>query len=224
MSGQKPLFITGATCKLRINNKTMAFATDFSCQVDIKHVAPKVLGLYESYTIEPLSYDVVGGFTIIRYAQNIQRAFNSSVTDMSTNDDGNGIGSWGAVPPGEIGLGTFAGNDGRANENLDPSKFHIGTFFDIELYQMTPVNGLGSTGLENFLERAGGFLQGRSNQPKDTDKLIQIVKLRDCRITGSKFSINKKNVAQENFSFRALYYDNDSMKASASGVGQTSSQ
>jgi hypothetical protein len=79
MAGNKPFFISGAKAKIKVNNKTMAFCSDLSYSVQIITQTPKVLGMYEGTSVEPLGYNVSGSFTIIRYAKGAQEATSTTV-------------------------------------------------------------------------------------------------------------------------------------------------
>jgi hypothetical protein len=193
MSGIKPFFITGANAKVKLNGKTLAFCTDLAYSVSVAHQTPKILGMYEGSSVEPLGYTVQGTFTVIRYAKDAKANVASTPNHIAANDAGNGVGNWGAA--WDSGGGAFfarngIGNDGRAHEALDPSKFQNGTTFDIQVYQKT---GKGEIGVAN---------------------------IRNARITQADFSISKKGVAVQRFSFVALYVDEDSFAADFSGKGQ----
>lgn len=230
MSGVKPFFIVGARAKIKLNGKTLAFCTDLSYSVQIITQTPKVLGMYEGSSVEPLGYSVTGSFTVVRYAKNAVSAIGSAPNGVANNDAGNGVGNWGSVWGGGVlnsALSTLGiGNDGRANEALDPSKFSQGTTFDIQVYQKVPKrpresNDLlsqiagGVQNLANVLsgERVGGF------STSDTE-VIGVANIRNCRITQADFQMSKRGVATQRFSFVALYLDEDSFVADFSGVGQ----
>lgn len=197
MSGIKPFFITGSNAKIKLNGKTLAFCTDLSYSVQILHQTPKVLGMYEGSSVEPLGYTVSGSFTIVRYAKDAGSHGNKP-HGAAENDAGNGVGNWGTAWGGS--LGDFLsrngiGNNGRAHEAMDPSKFQNGTTFDIQVYQKLPaLNG----------------------QVED----IGVANIRNCRITQADFSLSKKGVAIQRFNFVALYADEDSFVADFSGQGQ----
>jgi hypothetical protein len=238
-----PFFLTGANAKIKLNGKTMAFCTDVSYSIDIIHQTPKVLGMYEGSSIEPLGYSVSGSFTVIRYAKDAAKAIGNHPNGTTANDAGNGVGNWGGVWGGKTGdilARNGIGNDGRANEALDPSKFFNGTSFDIEIYQKTashPV-GIGRRkpnqnsvfGADVFSEtgkaaeraaldarrNASAAILGASGQSDQ----IGIAKIRNVRITRADFSLSKKGVAVQRFSFSALYVDEDSFVADYSGRGQ----
>lgn len=193
MSGVKPFFITGANAKVKVNDKTLAFCTDLSYSVQVLTQTPKILGMYEGSSVEPLGYTVSGSFTVIRYAKDAKSNVGSAPDKAAGNDAGNGVGNWGSAWGG--GLGSFfarngVGNDGRANEALDPSKFANGVTFDIQVYQKTQSGDIG------------------------------VANIRNVRITQADFTLTKKGAAQQRFNFVALYVDEDSFVADFSGNGQ----
>ncbi len=187
---------------MKLNGKTLAFCTDFTCSVQILHQTPKVLGMYEGVSVEPLSYNVSGGFSIIRYVHNAEANIQGSPNGVALNDAGNGVGNWGSVwgggvlsnLPSTLGNPFAGGSDGRANEALDPSTYSQGTTFDIEVYQHNP-NG----------------------DP------LGVIKVRSARITRADFSVNKKSPGMDRFEFVALYVDGDAYQARPSGTGQQNS-
>lgn len=195
MAGIRPTFITGANAKVRVNDKTLAFCTDLSYSVQILTQTPKILGMYEGSSVEPLGYTVSGSFSVIRYAKDVKGSVQGgkAPNGLAGNDAGNGVGNWGGV--WGSGAGDFlarngVGNDGRANEALDPSKFQNSVTFDIQVYQKTPTGDLG------------------------------VANIRNVRITQADFSLTKKGAAVQRFNFVALYVDEDSFVADFSGIGQ----
>jgi hypothetical protein len=194
MSGIRPFFITGANAKVKVNDKTLAFCTDLSYSIQVLTQTPKVLGMYEGSSVEPLGYTVSGSFSVIRYAKDAKANVGAKAPDgVANNDAGNGVGNWGAAWGG--GTGDFfakngVGNDGRANEALDPSRFSNGVTFDIQVYQKTPSGEIG------------------------------VANIRNVRITQADFQLTKKGAAMQRFNFVALYVDEDSFVADFSGVGQ----
>jgi hypothetical protein len=218
MSGIKPFFITGANAKIRVNDKTLAFCTDLSYSVAILTQTPKILGMYEGSSVEPLGYTVSGSFTVIRYAKDAKANIGNAPKGTAVNDAGNGVGNWGGVwggTAGDILARNGVGNDGRANEALDPSKFANSTTFDIEVYQKTPNNGDQTQGaVADLLNILGGGNNSSSGNA------IGVAKIRNCRITQADFNLTKKGTATQRFSFVALYVDEDSFVADFSGQGQ----
>jgi len=227
MSGVKPFFITGANAKIRVNDKTLAFCTDLSYSVAVLTQTPKILGMYEGSSVEPLGYTVSGSFTVIRYAKDAKANIGNAPKGTAVNDAGNGVGNWGGVWGGTVGdilARNGVGNDGRANEALDPSKFANSTTFDIEVYQKTP-NGGENQGADAILGRAIGSIidtlgGGNNLFGSGPGNAIGVAKIRNCRITQADFNLTKKGTATQRFSFVALYVDEDSFVADFSGQGQ----
>lgn len=195
MAGLKPFFITGANAKVKVNDKTLAFCTDLSYTIQVAHQTPKILGMYEGSSVEPLGYTVTGSFSVVRYAKDAAQAIGGTKPNgVAANDAGNGVGNWGSVWGGSFGdflARNGIGNDGRANEALDPSRFQNGTTFDIQVYQKTP-NG----------------------------DSIGVANIRNARITSATFQLTKRGAAVQRFEFTALYVDEDSFVADFSGKGQ----
>lgn len=192
MAGKKPFFITGANAKIIVNGATMALATNISYSVQVNHHSPRVLGRYEVEEHQPLSYDVLGGFTIIRYVKGLR----DGQSPDGVNDKGNGIGGWQRGDGNTLGSMlslpfTGGAGNGHANENMIPARLHQSQMFDIEIRQHV----------------AGGE--------------CTIALLRNCRITSSNFVIaNKRATATQAFTFKAQAVDEDSFTAMKSGVGQ----
>jgi len=128
MAGMRPFFLTGANAKIRVNDKTLAYVTSLSYSVQVNHATPKVLGMYEPSSIEPLGYLVTGSFTVARYVADITTDIGGS-KPHGVNDKGNGLGSW-----TDGNFGSFV-SGGKADENLNPSKLNKATTFNIEVFQ-----------------------------------------------------------------------------------------
>jgi hypothetical protein len=222
MAGIKPFFITGANAKIKLNGKTLAFCTDLSYSIQVAHQTPKVLGMYEGSSVEPLGYTVSGSFTVIRYAKDAASAIKGN-RPHGVNDNGNGVGNWGSAWGGT--LGDFlsrngVGNNGRANENLDPSKLSNATTFDIQVYQRVPGTGQQADGVQNVLSSVSDILTGGTGGAGAAENMIGVANIRNCRITQADFSLSKRGAAMQRFNFVALYVDEDSFVADFSGKGQ----
>lgn len=219
MAGLKPFFITGANAKIKLNGKTIAFCTDLNYSVKVAHQTPKVLGMYEGSSVEPLGYTVVGSFTVLRYAKDVKDAVGSAPEGVASA--GNGIGNWGTAWDGAGGFlsSNGFGNDGRAHEGLNPSKLAGGTTFDIQIYQKVSGTRPSNGGVSGVLNDTSNLLSGGTITEIDNN-LFGVANIRNCRITDSDFSISKKGVAIQRFSFVALYVDEDSFVADFSGDGQ----
>ena len=199
MAGQSPFFLTGANAKIKLDGKTIAFATDFSYSVQVVHATPQLLGMYEVANVEPMAYRVTGSMTVIRYAANMKGFVEDDgrVAPSGVNEKGNGIG---ALEPGgltgvvksTIGVSM---NSGMAYHSLDPSKLQNAMKFDVELYQKG--------------QRSDGTTSSQA-----------FARLRDCRIIRVDGGVNKNGMAQEQLQFQAIYLDQDSFEAAMSGLGQ----
>ena len=192
MANLAPFFVTGASCKIKVNGVTLAYATNFSYSVSIPHARPKNLGSYESNSLEPLSYDVSGSFDVVRYVDGLKQKMEKlgySVPDGVSNL-GNGLGGWSPFAGRNVSIKNISASDGRANESLDPSRLSDAITFDIEIYQKLP----------------DGSVTG-------------IARVRSARITGMGSSITKRGTMVQSFQFAALYLDEDSFIADSSGAG-----
>lgn len=129
MSGQKPFFLTGANAKIKVNGRVMAFCTDVSYSVQVMHQTPKVLGMYEGSSVEPIGYNVSGSFRVIRYMKNAVDNIGKP-SNSGTKNDGNGIGNWGTKK--------FFDNEPRTEESLIPADLENAATFDLEIHQKLP--------------------------------------------------------------------------------------
>lgn len=184
MAGMKPFFLTGANAKIKVNNVTLAYCTSVSYSVTVNHTAAKVLGMYEATSVEPLSYSVTGSFTVVRYVADVKSSVGGTAPH-GVSEKGNGIGNFGENQ-GKL----FSGFDGRAYDNLNPSKLDKATGFDIEISQ------------------------------KVCGKTQEVAKIRAARITKADFNVGGKTAATQTFQFTAIYADEDSFLADMSGKGE----
>jgi len=220
-----PFFLTGANAKILLNNKTVAYCTNVSYKVTVRHATPRVLGRFEVETIQPLSYDVVGTMTLIRYAAGLKDFFGGRHIDTpaAINQAGNGLGSFG--PSGIDGvvasLGIPDSNlpfDGAPDENLVPGRLFQSKLFNIEIRQKLPpqeTKQFGSLRSRDIIDnvQAGG---AGANATSETT----VVLLRGCRVEEYSFTLDRRSVATVTLSFKARYADDDSAIARKSGVGQ----
>lgn len=199
MAGLKPFFLTGANAIIRVNGVAIAFATNISYSVRVNHVSPRVLGRYEVEEHQPLSYDVSGSFSIIRYANGLKKELeegNSNKAPEGVSYGGNGIGTWGPEVGNSgqelLGLpGTSTVGNGNTGDSFTPSALNRSQMFDLQINQQL------------------------SGSDECTYALI-----RNCRIISSDFSMGKKSTANQSFTFLAQAVDEDSFTARKSGVGQ----
>jgi len=190
MANVSPFFITGANCKIKVNGLTLAFATDLSYSVSIPHTKARVLGSYEVDSLEPLSYDVGGSFTVIRYISDLKSKLESqglTAPDRASNL-GNGIGSWtNTNARSSIAKRLGNGADGRADKSLVPASLQDAVTFDIEIYQKLP-NG----------------------------ETLGISRIRNARIVQMGAQITKRGLMLQSFQFSAQFLDEDSFMADSS--------
>lgn len=221
MAGKAPFFITGANCKVKVNGITLAYATELSYQISIPHAKPKVLGVYEASSFDPLSYDVSGSFTVIKYVEgSVKRIVaNHGTPPNGASNDGNGVGSWtpnrGQDIKNRIANALGKTSDGRAQYSLNPYYLQDAMFFDIEVYQNVQRVQKKATSFVSFAANIADSIS--DNVPND---ISGIARLRNCRIINASAVIQKRGVMQQTFQFIAQYADEDSFIADPSGQGQ----
>jgi hypothetical protein len=114
MALKRPAFITGATAKVKIGTKTMAYAQDVAYTADITTIPIETLGRYEVVSNEPVAYFVSGSLSIIRYTSHAAQMNGAAGT-------GNGIGNW--------------KGQGANEAQVDPGKLIVSETFDLEVFQ-----------------------------------------------------------------------------------------
>ncbi len=118
MAGIKSTFVVGARAKVKIDGKTLAFATNVNYTVDVAHIPVEVLGSYEVVAYEPVGYRVNGTLTVVRYTAN----GNATRTD-GADDQGNSV----------FKMGTAA-NAARAPAAFNPGNLILSETFEVEIY------------------------------------------------------------------------------------------
>jgi hypothetical protein len=223
MAEKRPFFLTGANAKIILNNRTVAFATDVSFSVNVRHATPRVLGRFEVETVQPLTYDVEGSLTIIKYARGLKDYMEQ--TPPGVNQKGSGPGSYGSdqgIITSALGLPSGGQFDGGAADNFNPNRFFQSKMFDIEIRQKIPIK---TGSINNIGDLLGGFLNALNDALvpdglNDSPDTTIVARLRDCRFTGLDFKLSKRGLALQTLNFRARYYDDDTGVAQKSGVGQ----
>jgi hypothetical protein len=89
MAGKKPFALTGANALIKLGDKVLAYATDFSFQATIDVLPVEVMGRIEIVSFEPVSSRVQGSFSVIRYAD------GTSLPDGTTSANGNSMANMG---------------------------------------------------------------------------------------------------------------------------------
>jgi hypothetical protein len=223
MANMKPFFLTGAAAKIILNNKSVAYATDISFRVTVRHASPRVLGRFEVEAIQPLSYEVEGQLTIIKYARGLKNYMGESAPNDVANS-GSGVGSY---KTGSI-LGAFGSSlglpsadgqfDGAADEAFVPGRMFQSKMFDIEIRQkLSESRSRVELPRDTFTQINDLIVRNTTNPGHEETSVIL---LRDCRFTGLDFQLTKKGVATQRLTFTARYMDDDTFIARKSGVGQ----
>lgn len=132
MSGITPFFLSGGNARILLDGHTVAFATNISYRIIVKHTSPRVLGKYEVEDLHPLSYDVFGSMTILRYAKGMAAIVGTKPSDAG--DAGSSIAS-------------LKNGIGLANQAFSPSQFLKAHMFDIEVQQSTSSMGNNPRGI-----------------------------------------------------------------------------
>lgn len=192
MASVAPFFITGANCKLKVNGVTLAFATNVNYSVSVPHARAKMLGSYEANSFDPLSYDINGSFTVIRYVDGLKEKLESLgiAAPNGADSKGNGIGSWTTQSAKSAVSKAFGyGADGRADRSLNPASLQDGVTFDIEIYQKLPDNSF-----------------------------LGVSRLRNVRITQMSSQLAKRGNMMQTFQFIAQFLDEDSFIADPSSA------
>jgi hypothetical protein len=218
VANKKPFFITGSNCKIKVNGVTIAYATDLSYSVSIGHIPVKILGIYESDTIEPVSYSVTGSFTVIRY---VDGASNYIGKMEGSNGYGNGVGSF--ADSSQFTRPDLLRSDGKADQSANPAKLGDATGFDIEIYQKIVKKSSDSNLISSLFQAASSPASTLDNvfiADAGSDNLLGIARIRNCRITAINSTISKRSPMIQQFQFIANYVDEDSFIAETSGQGQ----
>lgn len=194
----RPLFVTGASAKVKINGVTLAYCTELSYRVEINHSIPRVLGMYEGVSLEPLSYSVTGTFSVVRYvdgAKSLLTAQGAVFSGAKISEGGNGIGN--IAPERDDPANS---KNKRIYDQLVPASLEAGTTFDIEVYQKFPES-----------------LDAQNQQRVKGERLLAVARIRKARIARAEAALSKNSSLIERYSFIALYLDEDSFIANPSG-------
>lgn len=228
----KPFFLTGANAKIIVNNVTLAFATDISYRIDIKHATPRVLGMYEAQEVQPMMYAVSGSFTIIRYAKGLKTLINGGNKNTVLGNNALGVIAAGvaqAINPDFNNNTSTPGPGGGAPPNVSDKGNSIGSWAGEQ-------GGIINKSIGNPF--GTGATDARTDQSLDPGKLNKslmfdieirqkaagtdggLARLRNCRITSAEFNMSKRSLGTQTFTFEAMYADEDAFIASLSGIGQ----
>lgn len=201
----RPLFVTGANAKIIVNGVKLAYCTDLSYTVEVNHAVPRVLGMYEGVSLEPISYIVSGAFTVVRYVRGArENLLKDSKISIPVNANGNGLGNF--IPAqGANSIGVTSSADRRVYDNLDPASLESGNSFSIEVVQ--------DVGYFNK-----GLPDPKTGKPPLWVSNPQVIsRIRNARIFRADATLNKRSAFTERYGFLALYLDEDSFIANPSG-------
>jgi hypothetical protein len=119
---KKPIFITGANAKLKVDGKTFAYAQDVSYSVAVDTIPVETMGRYEAVTNEPVNYSVAGEFAIVRYTSSAVAA-SAGIDNPATGGNG---------------LGAVKGTNNSAkalSSHVNPGEMLNSATWDLEVYQ-----------------------------------------------------------------------------------------
>ena len=133
MAGKQPFFLTGANAKIKVNGRTLAFATNVSYRVQVIHEDPRVLGMYEGHSLEPVSYKVTGSFSVIRYVADMTDKVNAP---SDVNSKGNGPGAW-----GDNKFSDAISSEPSPREFFNPRLMDRHSAMELEIFQKLPGGG-----------------------------------------------------------------------------------
>lgn len=106
--------ITGANGKIKVNGKTLGYATSINISTRVDMIPGETMGRFEAVSNEPIAYSTNGSFTMLRYTE----AAINNLPKISTAQS-NSIGS--------VGIG----------EHVNPSALLTSTTFEVEIFQKT---------------------------------------------------------------------------------------
>jgi hypothetical protein len=121
MAGIKPSFITGASAKIKVGNKTFAYASDVSYQISVDTIPVETMGRYEAVTNEPVNYSAAGELSIVRYTK-FASGTNANNPFQTSTSSGNGAAASGLEP------------------FFNPASILASATLDLEIYQKQTTN------------------------------------------------------------------------------------
>lgn len=133
MANQIPSFITGATAKIKVGSKTLAYASDVSYNIEVSTIPVETMGRYEAVSNEPVNYSVSGSFSVVRYTK---FASTNGIPGTNAATNGNGIG---AITPD---------TKGNLSDHINPSQLITSRTFDLSVFQKTDTAGTTTTSIE----------------------------------------------------------------------------
>jgi len=239
----RPFFVTGARAKVRLGNAVVAYCTDVSYTVDVVHAVPRVLGMFEGVSVEPISYAVNGTLSVVRYLRGAKGASSENIKfplpllpggipipvpalglvfpggPRGTINAGNGIGSMGkdtGIRPTNGNFGALGNLSVKSDSALNKPRPYES--FDPSTFEAGNTFDIEVSQVFKDLVNKDVSLTSPISPPVfDNPSEIGVVRIREARFTRLEGSISKKSVLVERYNFTALYLDGDSFLARASG-------
>jgi len=131
VANSRPSFVTGANARLKIDSKTIAYASDVSYRIIVDIVPVETMGRYEAVSIEPIAYTVSGELSIVRYTKAAVAA--TGITPI------NGVNVAGNNGVGAMGL----------NTHFDPNTILASSTVDVEIFELRQQAGTVNTARES---------------------------------------------------------------------------
>lgn len=122
MAKISPVFVTGAKAVVKVYEKTLAFCSDVSYNVNVQHIPVESLGIFEIISNEPVSYTVDGTFSVIRYASNVDQ-----VQDFTT--------AYGDVLSAANSASQIGNDTNSLKQHIDPAEILSSVTFDMEIME-----------------------------------------------------------------------------------------
>lgn len=132
MAGIKPTFITGAKAIVRVYGKALAFCSDVSYNVNVQHIPVEALGIFEIISNEPVSYNVDGTFSVIRYAK-VEGQVNPLQNFANALNEGD--------IPSNTASGIVDESGNSLKQHIDPAQIINSTTFDMEVMEKNGTDG-----------------------------------------------------------------------------------
>lgn len=128
VAGKKTSLITGSNAKIKIDNITLAYATDVQYDVTVQTIPIETMGRYEVLANEPIATTVNGSFSVVRYTK---AAKTGSISGAAAT--GNGV-----------------GNFGNAGKHFSPGDLLTSQTVDIVLFRKETNDPSATDGAEMF--------------------------------------------------------------------------
>jgi hypothetical protein len=183
MSGILPLFNSAPRIKIRLDDKTLAYAIGFNIGISIDVQPINVIGSFQPVSLEPTMYNIVTGtMQIIRLNSKQMRDEIKAVADTNQNKQITQTGSF--VEDYEDDTSNNPIKRNQLYQHLDPRQVLSSRSFDVDLYVKVPV--------------AGSEFNGESDE-------VLWMSVKDCRITSRNTNISMGSLVNEPLTFQGIY-------------------